>query len=378
MFNRSKKDMSHFDWILFLVTLILCVFGFIVVFSATVSRGGQWHALKSQFAATALGVALIVLLQYIDVDYMKKLAMPIYGIAVLLLIATMLFGVGEDAWGARSWLKLGPVTFQPAEFTKIAVMIAFAMLLERYQYRLNKITTLLILAVAMGIPVVLILRQPDFGTAAVFIFFLALMIFYAGLHWGYIVAALVLVAVATPIVYQHLSPMQQDRILNFLNPMRDVMKSGYQTYQGLIAIGSGKLFGKGFLHGTQTQYGFIPERDTDYIFAVLAEEFGLVGAGVLIFLYAVMLLRILLISKRAKDMFSRTLCVGVAAMQFIHIFENIGMTIGVMPLTGIPLPFLSNGGTFQLINLLSIGMILCISTQRKPLDFNAPEPSFSR
>ena len=129
MFNRSKKDMSHFDWILFLVTLILCVFGFIVVFSATVSRGGQWHALKSQFAATALGVALIVLLQYIDVDYMKKLAMPIYGIAVLLLIATMLFGVGEDAWGARSWLKLGPVTFQPAEFTKIAVMIAFAMLL---------------------------------------------------------------------------------------------------------------------------------------------------------------------------------------------------------------------------------------------------------
>ncbi|WP_288554985.1 FtsW/RodA/SpoVE family cell cycle protein, partial [uncultured Levyella sp.] len=148
--------------------------------------------------------------------------------------------------------------------------------------------------------------------------------------------------------------------------------------QGLIAIGSGKLFGKGFLHGTQTQYGFIPERDTDYIFAVLAEEFGLVGAGVLILLYAVMLLRILLIAKRAKDMFSRTLCVGVAAMQFIHIFENIGMTIGVMPLTGIPLPFLSNGGTFQLINLLSIGMILCISTQRKPLDFNAPEPSFSR
>lgn len=375
MFNRSKKEFAQFDWLLLLAVLALSLIGFIVVFSATASRGGQWHALKSQFASTAIGLLFIITFQFVDADFLKKLALPAYGAAIILLIATMLFGIGEDAWGARSWLKLGPITFQPSEFSKIAIMLALAMLLERYQHRMNNITTILLLAAIMGVPILLILKQPDFGTAAVFLFFIALMIFYAQIHWGYIVAALVIVVIATPLFYQHLTPMQQDRILNFLNPMRDIMDSGYQTYQGLIAIGSGQLFGKGFLKGTQTQFGFIPERDTDYIFAVLAEEFGFVGGLILILLYAIVLVRILLIAKRAKDMFSSSLCIGVASMLFIHIFENIGMTIGLMPLTGIPLPFLSNGGTFQLINMVSIGLVLCISSQRLPLDFGADPPS---
>ncbi|WP_071705837.1 rod shape-determining protein RodA [Murdochiella vaginalis] len=375
MFNRSKKDFSKFDWLLSLAVLALCLVGFVVVFSATASRGGQWHALKSQFAATALGLAFIIAFQFVDSDFLKKLAFPAYGVAVLLLLATMLFGIGEDAWGARSWLKLGPISFQPAEFTKIAIMMSLALLLERYHYRMNKITTLLLIAGIIGFPILLILKQPDFGTAAVFLFFIALMVYYAQIHWGYILAAVVFVIIAAPVFYQHLSPMQQDRILNFLNPMRDIMNSGYQTYQGLIAIGSGKLFGKGFLQGTQTQFGFIPERDTDFIFAVLAEEFGFIGCLILLVLYAVVLVRILFIAKKAKDLFSRSLCIGVASMLFIHIFENIGMTVGLMPLTGIPLPFLSNGGTFQLINMVSIGLVLCISTQRVPLDFAAEPPS---
>lgn len=375
MFNRSKKEFAHFDWLLLLAVLALSLFGFVVVFSATAARGGQWSALKSQFAATIIGLIFIIVLQFVDSDFLKKFAVPAYAAAILLLVATMLFGIGEDAWGARSWLSLGPITFQPSEFAKIAIMLAMAMLLERYQHRINKITTILILAVTMGIPVLLILRQPDFGTAAVFLFFLALMVFYAQIHWGYILATIVVVIIATPLFYQHLSPMQQDRILNFLNPMRDIMNSGYQTYQGLIAIGSGRLFGKGFLQGTQTQFGFIPERDTDFIFAVLAEEFGFIGGLILLSLYTLVLIRILRIAKKAKDMFSRSLCIGVAAMLFIHIFENIGMTIGLMPLTGIPLPFLSNGGTFQLINMLSIGLVLCISSQRIPLDFAADPPS---
>ena len=377
MFNRSKKEFAQFDWLLLLAVLGLSLCGFFVVFSATASRGGQWHALKSQFAATAIGLLFIVVFQFVDADYLKKLAFPAYGAAIFLLVSTMLFGIGEDAWGARSWLRLGPITFQPSEFAKIAIMLAMAMLLERYQHRMNKITTILLLAAIMGVPILLILKQPDFGTAAVFVFFLALMIFYANIHWGYILAALVVVIVATPLFYQHLTPMQQDRILNFFNPMRDIMGSGYQTYQGLIAIGSGQLFGKGFLKGTQTQFGFIPERDTDYIFAVLAEEFGFIGGFLLILLYAIVLVRILRIAKRAKDMFSASFCVGVAAMLFIHIFENIGMTIGLMPLTGIPLPFLSNGGTFQLINMICIGLVLCISSQRLPLDFGADPPAVS-
>ena len=370
MFNRSKKTMAQFDWLLLFLTIALSIYGFVVIFSAVHSSGGTWRALLSQIIATGLGLIIISFFQFVDTDALKKLALPAYIMAALFLIATAIFGVGEDVWGARSWLSIGPITFQPSEFSKIALILSLALLLERYQKTLNKPTTLLILAAAMGFPLLLILKQPDYGTAAVLLFFIGMMIFYAKIHWGYIVGAVVLVIAAAPLLYQSLSLGQKERILNFIDPMRDIANSGYQTYQGLIAIGSGKLTGKGYLHGTQTQFGFIPERDTDYIFAVLTEELGFLGALLLIVLYALLLIRILRIAKNAKDMFSRTMVIGIAAMIFIHIFENIGMTIGLMPVTGIPLPFLSNGGTFQLINMICIGLVLSVGTQRTPLDFN--------
>lgn len=370
MFNRSKKNLSKMDWLLFFTTLALCLYGFFVLHSAMASRGFGWRAMRAQFLATALGFVGILLLQFFDTDHLKKLAYPIYFACVLLLLLTLLMGYGEENWGARSWLKLGPLSFQPAEFTKVGMILALAQILERYKNAINKPSTLLILAVSMGIPLLLILKQPDFGTSAVIVFFIALMIFYAGIHWGYVIGALVLALLLAPLIYQGLSEIQKNRILNFLNPLRDISGSGYQAYQGLIAIGSGQINGKGYLQGTQTQYGFVPERETDYIFTVLAEELGLLGGLLLLLLYALFIWRILHIAKSAKDTFSKCLCVGVAAMIFIHIFENIGMTMALMPVTGIPLPFLSNGGTFQLLNLLCVGLVLSVSTQRSPLDFN--------
>lgn len=369
MFNRSKKAMAQFDWILLITTMALCLMGFVVVYSAIQSTGGTLRSLLSQFVATGLGFGAILILQFVDTDYLKKLAVPAYIVIFLLLAATLVIGVG-DVFGARSWLSLGPITFQPSEFAKIVLILGLAIFLERFQDRINKPTTILLMAVGLGAPLLLILKQPDYGTAAVILFFIACMVFIAKIHWGYIIAAIAAAVVLAPVLYETLSDVQKERILNFIDPLRDINGTGYQIYQGLIAIASGRVFGKGYLQGTQTHYGFIPERDTDYIFAVLSEEFGFVGALVLIALYAALLFRMLRIAYHAKDMFSRTLVIGVAAMLFIHIFENIGMTIGLMPVTGIPLPFLSNGGTFQLLNLLCVGLVLSVSTQRAPLDFN--------
>ncbi len=371
MFNRSKKVAGQFDWLLFLSTAAICIFGFIVLHSATASQNLGWAPMRSQIFATLIGFGIILLLQWVDLDFLKRLAIPIYGISIVLLLLTLLIGHGESDWGARSWLKLGPVAFQPSEFVKIGMILSLAMLLEKYHAKLNRPTTLLIILVAMGIPLFLILRQPDLGTCIVYAFFIALMIFYAGIHWGYILGAIVLLLIAIPLVYSRLTEIQKLRIINFLNPSTDPLGSSYQNLQGIIAIGSGQWLGRGYLQGTQTRFGFIPEQDTDYIFAVLSEEFGFVGGLALILCYGIMLYRMVMIARKAKDVFESTLCIGVAAFIFFHVFENIGMTIGVMPVTGIPLPLISNGGTFQMIVLTGIGLVLSASTQRRPLDFNA-------
>lgn len=375
MFNRNKKRFAQFDWVLFIVTALLCVMGLVAVRSATYSDNPSMAPLVTQIIATILGFIAIAILQWVDIDYLRKLAIPIYLIILLLLIATRLFGFGMDQWGADSWLKLGPVIFQPSEFSKLGIIVFLAWLLERYKSKINKPTTIILIALTMAIPVFLILKQPDLGTAAVIIFFVAVMIFYDDIHWGYILAAFVLALVAIPILYASLSGTQQDRILNFLDPFRDPRGSNYQILQGIVAIGSGQLSGRGYLQGTQTHFGFIPEQDTDYIFSVIAEEFGFIGGIFLIACYFILLFRMIMIARRAKDPFEGLLVIGIAAMIFIHVFENIGMTIGLMPVTGIPLPLISNGGTFQLLTLASIGIILSISTQRRPLEFSGADGS---
>lgn len=371
MFNRSKKVGQQFDWTLFIIVLVLSVIGFFCIRSATEIKGLGWGALRSQFVASVVGIFFIILFQYIDMDAFRKLSLPFYIITLLILGFTLAFGYGEVETGARSWVKLGPVAFQPSEFAKLGLIISLAALLERRKQSISKISTVLILLLAMGVPILMVLKQPDFGTAVVFIFISALMIFYAGIHWGYIVAAAAIVLIAAPIVYKNLEPYQQMRIINFLDPTNDPQGTNYQILQGIIAIGSGNLTGQGYMKGTQTRYGFIPEQDSDYIFSALVEQFGFIGGLLVIVLYFLLLYRILDIARNAKDEFERQLCLGISAMFFFHIFENIGMTIGLMPVTGIPLPFISNGGTFQLINMIAIGIVLSVSTQRRPLDFNA-------
>ena len=367
MFNIRKKNIHKIDKILLLTIGLLLVFGLIVLASATKSLDKSF--LPSQIISTVIGIILVGLLLAMDLDFIKKLYIPIYIISILLLVLVLLFGMGMEQWGANTRIAIGGVSFQPAEFVKIGLIISIARYIELNSEDINKPKVLLKILFISFLPVLLILKQPDAGTAMVFIFFIAAMLFSAGLSFKYILEALALGILSLPILYTRLDDFQKHRILNFLEPERDVSSTGWQAMQGRIAIGSGKFFGQGLFNGTQSQYNFIPEKQTDYIYAVLVEELGFLGGSLLIGLYGVMLYRIILIAKETKDLFGRLICIGFAAMFLFHIFENIGMTIGVMPITGIPLPFFSYGGTFQLTNLICIGLIFSVSIQKEPLSF---------
>lgn len=365
MFNLKKKNYKDFDILLLLATIALSIYGLVVLYSA---YGGNIALIKTQIFSTILGFILITILCTVDLDVVKKAYRVLYGLMIGLLILTLIIGRGLDEWGAKSWVYIGSFSFQPAEISKIVVIFSLAAFLDKYKYSINSPLILLATIVFVGLPIGLILLQPDFGTAMVYIFFIAAMLFVSGLSWKWIgIFAAIGLAVGF-ILLTNLSGFRADRIENFLNPSRDTSGSNWQQQQGMIAIGSGMLNGRGYLNGTQSQYGYIPEKETDFIFSVLAEELGFIGAIIMIALFAILILRLIDIAKTSNNTFISLLVTGIAGLIFIHIFENVGMTIGIMPVTGIPLPFFSNGGTFQLLILVCIGIALSASMQKTQYD----------
>ena len=365
MFNLKKKNFKDFDILLLLSTIALSVYGLIVLYSA---YGGNLASIKTQIFSTILGFILIGVLCTVDLDVVKKAYRVLYGLMIILLIVTLFIGRGLDEWGARSWVYIGSFSFQPAEISKIVVIFSLAAFLDKYKYTINSPLTLLATIIFVGAPIGLILMQPDFGTAMVYVFFIAAMLFIAGLSWKWIGIFAAIGLVVGFILLTNLSGFRADRIENFLNPSRDTSGSNWQQQQGMIAIGSGMLNGRGYLNGSQSQYGYIPEKETDFIFSVLAEELGFIGAIIMIALFTILILRLIDIAKTSNNTFICLLVTGIAGLIFIHIFENIGMTIGIMPVTGIPLPFFSNGGTFQLLMLVCIGIALSASMQKTQYD----------
>ena len=365
MFNLKKKNFKDFDIILFLVTICLSVYGLVVLYSA---YGGNLASIKTQIFATILGFLIIGVLCTIDLDVIKKPYMIMYAGMIIMLILTLFLGRGLDEWGARSWIYIGSFSFQPAEIAKIILIFCLAAFLDKYKYTINNIKTLILTILFAGFPIFLILLQPDFGTSMVYLFFIAAMIFIVGISWKWIGILLAIGLVVGVVLLTNLSGFRADRIENFLNPNRDTSGSNWQQQQGMIAIGSGMVGGRGYLNGSQSQYGYIPEKETDFIFSVLAEELGFVGAIIMLVLFAILILRLVIIAKTSNNTFISLLVTGIAGLIFIHVFENIGMTIGLMPVTGIPLPFFSNGGTFQLIILSCVGLALSSSMQKNQYD----------
>ena len=276
--------------------------------------------------------------------------------------------------GATSWFNLKFFAFQPAEFAKIFVILLFAFVLCRIQTKgkeqINKPLKLILCMLVVLVPVLLIVKQPDYGTAIAFLVAMALMLFTAGLDKKYIIGTIVLVAVALPILYNFVLPDHaKSRIKIFLNPDSDPRGSGYNVIQSKLAIGAGSLTGMGLLKGNQTQLGFLYPKTTDFIFSVIGEEMGFIVAGSIIIIYVVLITKAVYIAKTAKDDLGSYIAMGIAGVFLFHMLENIGMTMGLLPITGVPLPFVSYGGSSLLTNFIMIGLLLNISGRRQKAIF---------
>lgn len=367
MFNLKKKNFKKIDIILILAVLVLIAIGLVTLYSASLSL--EYNPIKNQIFATIIGLGLMALVVLLDYDFTKSLYKTIYILSIILMLLVTFFGSGAEEWGADNWIVLGPISFQPSEFVKLGLIIVLAKFIEERESKINHPLELGKVLLLGLIPILMIAKE-DFGTAIVVLLILAIILFTAGISWKYIGLVALIAALSLPTLYASLDDYQKDRIINFLDPSNDPTGTGLQATQGRIAVGSGQLFGKGFFKGSQTQNNYIPEKQTDFIFAVLGEEAGFVGVFIVIILYALVLVRLVWIARHAKDTYGTLLVMGICGMFFAHIFENIGMTIGLMPITGIPLPFMSHGGTFQIVNLLAIGLALQTNIERDRLDFS--------
>jgi len=349
----------HLDGPLLLALLAVCAVGLVVLFSAA---GEDLGVFVRQAARVGLGLGVMVAAAQVPPRVLRAVSPWAYAAGVLLLVAVAL--VGDISMGAQRWLDLGVVRFQPSEIMKIAVPLACAWFLHTRPLP-PSFTTLLVLAAAILVPVLLIAEQPDLGTSLLVAAGGGLVVLLAGLQLRYMLGLGALLAGAVPIVWHNLHDYQRQRVLTFLNPQEDPLGAGYHTIQSQIAIGSGGVFGKGYMNGSQAQLEFLPERSTDFIFAVIGEEWGLVGLAVLIGLYLLVIARGLYIAVQAQDTFSR-LVAGALTLTFgVYVFVNAGMVAGLLPVVGVPLPLVSYGGTSMVTLMAGFGILMSIHSRRK-------------
>jgi rod shape determining protein RodA len=339
--------------------LAVCVAGLVVLYSAA---GEEIRVFLAQAARLGLALGVLVAVAQIPPRLMRMAAPWIYAAGVLLLVAVAV--KGDIAMGAQRWLDLGFVRFQPSEIMKIAVLMACAWYLHERPLPPD-FRSLAVLGAAIMVPALLIAEQPDLGTALLVAAGGVLVVLLAGLQLRYILGLGALVAAAVPIAWHFLHDYQRRRVFTFLNPQEDPLGAGYHTIQSQIAIGSGGLFGKGYMHGSQAQLEFLPERSTDFIFAVIGEEWGLVGLGVLMFLYMLVIARGLYIAVQAQDTFSRLMAGALTLTFAVYVFVNSGMVAGLLPVVGVPLPLVSYGGTSMVTLMAGFGILMSIHSRRK-------------
>ncbi|MDQ1697404.1 MAG: rod shape determining protein RodA [Frankiaceae bacterium] len=360
-----ESPLRRIDWILMLAVAALCALGALLVWGATkphnVALGNDPNAdLKRDLFNIGLGVGLGGIAAIVDYRTIRAYAPVVYLASLAGLIAVLVHGVTVN--GSHSWIKIGPgFEVQPSEFAKIALIVIAAMLLgERRDGEVSPDgRDVWLTFAAAAVPILLILKQPDVGTVMVVAFVVFGVIAISGVSSRWVIGMLVVAAVGV-IVVMHLHLLKQyqiDRFTNFTNPHADTQGSGYNTHQARIAIGSGGLFGKGLFHGTQTNGQFVPEQETDFVFTVAGEELGLVGSGLIVLLLGVVLWRGISIASRAEDAFGMLVAVGVVCWFGFQAFENIGMTVGIMPVTGLPLPFVSYGGSSMFASMLAVGVL---------------------
>lgn len=352
----------HIDALLLLGLLMLLGVGLVILFSA----GDQNISLLiRQLIRMGMAFLGLIILANIHPDRMRDLAYWIYGAGLVLLIAVL--AVGYEGKGAQRWLDIGVIRFQPSELMKIAVpLIVAAYLAER---PLPPTLSRLAVCLAMVLlPFLLIAKQPDLGTSLLIASSGLIVIFLSGISWRLILGFLVTATSALPVLWYVMHDYQKQRVLTFLNPESDPLGAGYHIIQSKIAIGSGGLFGRGWLEGTQSQLAFLPERSTDFIFSVIAEEFGLVGVGMLLLLYLAIAGRGLYIASQAQTSFARLLAGSISLTFLVYVVVNVGMVTGLLPVVGVPLPLVSYGGTSMVTLLAGFGILMSIHTHRRMME----------
>lgn len=373
-FVEKSKGISYikqFDYFLFVTVIIMTIVGIFVLDSATNTMDGGARMMVKQVASIIIGITAALIISAIDYKDFKILGIIFYAISVLLLVYVMFKGTGDTSWGSRSWIRVPLVgSLQPSELAKIAVVLVISVYFEKIKESQGNKNVLKIL-IFSAVPLAFVLKQPDYGTAMVFVFMIGVMIFISGVKYKYILG-LVIAAIPASVFawFFLLNEKRRNRIRVFINPGSDASDSGYQVLQSIRTIGSGQLSGKGLFQGIQTQHGNVPVKESDFIFTVIGEELGFIGAVIILILVFVLLMRCLYIAKNSRDPFGSFLVVGLTSMMAIHFIENIGMCIGMMPITGIPLPFISNGGSAMVTNYIAIGIILSVSMRRKKAIFN--------
>src|SRR5512139_49330 len=352
------RGLSHLDGIL--LTLVLLLLG--ISLAVVASASGQSPARISGHLIN-IGLALLVMVVMANVPphLLSKVGPPLYVVGVVLLIGVALFG--EIRNGARRWLNLG-FAFQPSELLKLALPLMLAWYFHRNEAVLRA-KHFLIGGALLAVPFLLILRQPDLGTALMIGASGFYLLFFAGLPWKVILGAAALGAASLPVVWGLMHDYQQQRVLTLLDPTSDPLGAGYHIIQSTIAIGSGGLFGKGWTQGTQNQLDFVPERTTDFVFAVFGEEFGYVGVVLLVGLYLAIVARGLTIAARAPTLFGRLMAATLSLNLFTYVFVNMGMVSGILPVVGVPLPLMSYGGTALVTLLLGVGILMSVATHRQ-------------
>ena len=359
-----KKLLKNTEWTVLIVSLLLFAIGVVALFSATQST--EYGEFKKQIQWFLISMPFLFLAYSIDYNVIARFSTVIYIIMVGLLIGVLFT---KPINGATSWFQIGDVGIQPSELAKVVVVLFISFLISKLQVRgrkeINRFWKLLTTFIFMAIPIFLIIKQPDYGTAMAYVFAMVFILFISGIDKKYIIFTIVLMAVFVPVVYNKLPQHALKRIEVFLNPESDPRGDGYNIIQSKLAIGAGQLVGMGIFQGNQTQLGFLHPKTTDFIFSVIGEEFGFIATAAILVLYVVLITKIVYIAKTAKDNIGSYIAVGIGGIFFFHMLENIGMTIGLLPITGIPLPFVSYGGSSLVTNFICTGLLLNISSRRQ-------------
>lgn len=393
------------DYSLTALTILLLSIGLVAVYSATSFAGTGSNYFERQLFFAILGLTIMISMNFVPFRFIQRFAYPFYGLTIFLLI--LVYFVGVKGFGAERWLELGPIRIQPSELAKLSTILAVAKYLSNRDSSVNRIKNFAVVFGLVITPFILVFKQPDLGTSLVFAAMLIPLLFWAGLKWfplfliisplftalsafnNFILAFWIVIilgilyfsrqkalialgillmhigiGLATPMLWDQLKPYQKGRILTFLNPERDPKGAGYQIIQSQVAVGSGGVWGKGFMNGTQTHLKFLPAQHTDFIFSVIAEEWGFMGVLFVLLVFLILLIYLINLASSVRSIFSSITLLGIASVLFFHIFVNIGMTVGVAPVTGLPLPFISYGGSFLLSIMLMLGVVQNISRNK--------------